>query len=110
MAKSLLLAWSTPTSEETLAEFTTWYDEVHIPQIKAVIPSITVVNRYLTTQLDPSAPAVAPRYLTIYEIDEADVSVAAKALGEANAAGRMTGTKFIDIGENAPTVEWYQHV
>jgi len=110
MAKALLLAWSTPASDETTAEFNTWYDETHIPQIRELIPSVSVVNRYQLTAVDPSAPAGPVRYLAVYEMDDADVATAAAALGGALGSGKLTMTATMDVAANPPATEWYQHV
>jgi hypothetical protein len=110
MAKALLLAWATPSSEESSAEFNTWYDEVHIPEVKATIPSITTVNRYLLTAVDPSAPVGPVRYLAVYEMDDADVASAAAALGGALGSGKLTMSAAMDVTGTPPATEWYQHV
>ena len=60
MAKGLLLAWSSPASDESDAEFNSWYEDTHIPQVRAAIPSITAVYRYRTADLPArSSPHIA---------------------------------------------------
>ena len=44
MAKGLLLAWSSPVSDERDAEFNSWYDDTHIPQVRTAIASITAAG------------------------------------------------------------------
>jgi hypothetical protein len=110
MAKALLLAWASPVSEESDADFNGWYNTIHIPQVQAAIPSITAVNRYRLAAVDPAVPAAATRYLAIYELDDADVSAASEALGGAMAGGRLDLTAAMDVAGAPPVTQWYQHV
>jgi hypothetical protein len=107
MAKGLLLAWSSPASDESDAEFNSWYEGTHIPQVRAAIPSITVVHRYRTADL-PGTQQPAHRYLAVYEMDSADVPAAAAALGQAAQGGRIDMTDTMDVTANPPVLHWYQ--
>jgi hypothetical protein len=110
MAKTLLLAWSTPASEETDAEFNRWYTETHVPELRAAIPSITSVNRYrLTPELGAAVPA-AGRYLAVYELDSDDAGEAAAQLIEATGGGKVSAPVGMDTAGNAPAIELYQHL
>jgi hypothetical protein len=108
MAKALLLAWSSPASgsAEAVAEFDTWYNTTHIPQIRDAIGSITRVSRFQLA--DPESGQPENRYLAIYELDDADVPAAAAALGAASAEGRIQMTASIDLSENPPAAQWYR--
>jgi hypothetical protein len=113
MAKSLLLAWATPASPEAEAEFHSWYDQTHIPELRAAIPSITAAHRYQLRPLGPMTAqpdAPAGRFLCVYELDEADVETAAAALGAALASGRISRTETMDTTAFPPALEWYQHL
>jgi hypothetical protein len=106
MAKTLFLAWSSPTSDETDAEFNDWYLNTHVPQVRAAIPSITAVHRYRTADL-PGGQQPAHRYLAVYELDTDDVPAAAAALGVAAQQGNFDPTDTIDLKTAPPTVHWY---
>jgi hypothetical protein len=92
MAKGLLLAWSSPVSDEREAEFNSWYDDTHIPQVRTAIASITAVHRFRTA----------------YAMDSADVAAAMAALGQAGAEGRLDPTDTMDVTDNPPVLQWYQ--
>ena len=109
MAKTLLLVWSTPASPDVEAEFNRWYDETHVPELRAEIPSISVVNRYRQHPAPGGEPAPS-RYLTVYEVDEADVDAASAALYGALGSGRTTATDTIDMAGHPPAIEWYSHL
>ncbi|AYJ50342.1 hypothetical protein [Rhodococcus sp. P1Y] len=108
MAKALLLAWSTPASEESIDEFNRWYDELHIPQTKQAVPSIGTVTRYRLA--DPSGSTSPTRFLTVYELDESDVERANEVLMDAAKNGRLDATETMDRTIDPPKLEWYvQH-
>lgn len=107
MAKGLLLAWSSPVSDELDAEFNSWYDSTHIPQVRAAVGSITAVLRYRAADL-PGAQQPAHRYLAVYELDSADVQAAVAALRQAGGDGRIEMTATMDVAANPPVLQWYQ--
>jgi hypothetical protein len=108
MAKALLLAWSSPASAsaEVVAEFDTWYDTTHIPQIRDAIGSVTRVSRFQL--VDPESGQPENRYLTIYELDDADIPAVAATLGAAAAGGRIQMSTAMDLSGNPPAVEWHR--
>lgn len=101
MAKSILLASSSPASVADDEEFGRWYDEVHIPDVRAAIPAITTVGRYKVLAAD-----ALPRYVAIYEIDDADAAGAAAALQGAVGEGRVTMTETMNVTDHPPVVEF----
>ncbi|MBT2275325.1 DUF4286 family protein [Rhodococcus qingshengii] len=107
MAKSLLLAWSSPTSPESQQEFDEWYDNTHVPQIREAVPAITGATRYRLS--DPEGTDTS-RFLAVYEVDDADVSRAGSLLMDAVKAGRIGFTTTMDMTGNPPVMQWYiQH-
>ncbi len=109
MAKALLLAWTSPASDETEAEFNSWYDGTHVPQMRAAIPSVSAVHRYRAAELPPAAgQRPAHRYLAVYELDSDDVAGAVAALGSAAGGGRLDMTAAMDTTTNPPVLQWYQ--
>jgi len=108
MAKSLLLAWASPASQESAAEFEEWYEGTHIPQVRAAIPSISAVARYALA--DPVSGETGTSYLAIYELDDDDVPAAAGALQEAVTSGRMQMTAAMDLTDNPPVTQWYRQL
>jgi len=99
MAKTLLIAFSSATTEEQIPELTAWYEQTHIPEVRAAIPSISNVTRY--QEADPHTGEKINRFVAIYEIDEADVATAAGQLF--SAAAGFTQTDSMDR-ENLPSV------
>lgn len=110
MSAGLLLAWASPKGAETEAEFNAWYDDVHIPQVRAAVPSITAVHRYRTAAISAGAqPGQSPHlYLAVYELDSADVEAAAAALGAGVANGRIAMTSALDLEQAPPVSQFYQ--
>jgi hypothetical protein len=115
MPKSMLLAWANPVDEASDSEFNAWYNDTHIPQVRAVIPAITAVYRYRVA--DPPAglaagasASSAHRYLVVYEMDAEEVTDAMAALGTAAATGRFHLTPTMDTAVNPPVLQWYQAV
>jgi hypothetical protein len=109
MAKSLLIALTSPASANSVADFTTWYEETHIPEVRAVIPSVTEVSRYVLTG-SGSAGNELPRFLAVYEIDDADPTAAEAALGAAMGAGQLTMTSALDGTVNPPVLQFFRGI
>jgi hypothetical protein len=103
VTKTLLVANSSPVSAEADAEFVRWYDEVHIPDVRSVIPSITSVGRYRVYDADTAA---LPRYVTIYEIDGIDAESAAAALQSARVSGALVVADSMNITDHPPAVQF----
>lgn len=102
VAKSVLIAYSSPASAADEEAFNNWYENTHIDQVRAAVPGIAVVSRYRV--FDPAAESDVPRYIAIYEIDSDDVAAAAVALGEAGAAGKFDATSTMDVAANPPVL------
>ena len=103
MAKALLIAYSSAVPGKD-AEYEKWYEEVHVPDLRAAIPSITAVNRYRRVDLTGGSERV--RYVTVYELGDVDVATAAGQLGAAGQAGRLRSTDTIDMTDAPPDVQW----
>lgn len=108
MPTAVLLAWSSPVSPESRAEFEKWYDETHIPEVTAEVPGVIGAQRFLLT--DPADGTSNDRFLTIYQLDTDDLQGAAAALGAAGQGGRLTMTSVMDVSERPPVLEWYQAI
>jgi hypothetical protein len=106
MTKGLFLAWSSPVSADQLAEFDEWYATTHIPQVRAAVPSITAASRY--ELVDPATPEPTLRYLTVYELDEADIAALAAAMNENAAAGKIEMSPAMDVAQRPPVAKWYR--
>jgi hypothetical protein len=108
MAKALFLAWSDPVDEASEAEFSSWYEGTHIPQVRAAVPAVSAVHRYRTADV-PAVPGTpAHRFLAVYELDTDDAAGAMAALGAAAAGGRLDQTPTMDVTANPPVLLWYQ--
>jgi hypothetical protein len=104
MGKSALLAWASPVPDRT-DEFVDWYENVHVPEVRAAIPSIVKVTRYRL--VDPSEPKRPARFLTIYALGEVDAAEAAQSLGQAVAAGSLRPSGAMDLAGAPPVMQWY---
>ena len=104
MAQGLMLAYSSAVPGRD-AEYEKWYDQVHVPDVRAAIPSITAVNRYQLVDLQGGGGRT--RYLAVYELGDADVAAAAAQLGAAGAAGRLRMTDTIDMTDDPPDLQWF---
>jgi hypothetical protein len=79
MAKHVLIALTSPV-EGKEAEYNSWYNEVHIPEILSV-PGITSARRFrIKVAQIPGAPA--SKYVAIYEVETDNLGATLKALGE----------------------------
>lgn len=109
MPKSVFLAWTEPSSLDSEDEFNRWYDEVHIPEVRSAVPSITAAYRY--RYADPagsiSGDLPAHRYLAIYELDTPDVQGAAAALEAAIGSGAIVLSPALDLSNRAPILGGY---
>jgi hypothetical protein len=103
MAQGLFIAYSSAVPGKD-AEYENWYEEIHVPDVRAAIPSITRVHRYKTVDLQGGNGA--PRYVAVYELGDDDVATAAAQLGAASAEGRMRRTDAIDMADNPPEMHW----
>src|ERR1700760_3991000 len=106
MPRGVFLAWSSPVSPEQLAEFDQWYRTTHIPQVRAAVPSISDVARY--ELVDPAADGPSHRYLTVYELDDADIGAAAAAMKERAGGGKGALAPAMDRPQRPPLAEWYR--
>ena len=70
MPTGVFLALSNAVSDDVDAEFNTWYDDVHVPEVLR-IPGVTSCRRFrlAPTQVMPPDPAATRRYLALYEVD-----------------------------------------
>jgi hypothetical protein len=102
MGKSALLAWSSPVPGRT-DEFVEWYETVHIPEVRAAIPTVSKVIRYRL--VDPEAPERPVRFLTHYDLGDVDATDAAASLGKAVAAGGLRPHGSMDLVPAEPRNE-----
>jgi len=105
MTQALLLAWASPADDASAEAFEAWYEDVHIPQVREAIPSISSVRRYVLTD-----PATGPgqRFLAIYAMDDTDIAAAADALSEGVRSGRIEISSAMDFAAAPPVTEWYR--
>jgi len=101
-----MLAWSSPQSPGQAGEFEDWYENTHIPQIRAAVASITEVSRYQL--VDPESGESSDRYLAVYELDTGDIPAAAAALADNAAAGRLEMTTAMNVTDHPPLAQWYR--
>ncbi len=83
MGTGMFMAWSNPVSIDDDEKFNAWYEQIHIPQVREAIPSISNVRRY--TLLGSGQDGGVKRYLACYELADGDVAGAAAALSAGRA-------------------------
>jgi hypothetical protein len=94
VAKFKMIALTTPVSGRE-AEYHTWYQTVHLPQLCG-FEGIDSAQRYkLVAKL---MGADTNQYLAIYDIEVDDPMKLMGAIGEASAAGKLTQTDASDMG------------
>ena len=69
MPTGVFLALSNAVSDDVDAEFNTWYDDVHVPEVLR-IPGVASCRRFrlASEQVIPAEPTTR-RYLALYEVD-----------------------------------------
>jgi hypothetical protein len=112
MARSLCLAWTDPVSPEVDVEFDHWYENVHLPEVRQAVPSISHVSRYRMAEPNGAITSARPqhRYLAVYEMDSEDIAGAEAALQSAISGGDIVLSPLLDLERNPPAIEWYRHV
>lgn len=76
MAKYMIVGLNGPVEGEGNEEaYNRWYDEVHVPELKAV-PGITSARRFKVLSPDSKWP-----YAAVYEIETDDLPTALKGMG-----------------------------
>jgi len=104
MSSALMLAWSTPV-EDRVQEFEEWYENVHLPEVRAAIGAVGPVVRYKLA--DPAGGTGPDRYLAVYEITDGDVAAAAAAVRRASAEGKLAMTDAMDVTGDPPALHFY---
>jgi hypothetical protein len=99
MGKGMFMAWSSPVSAEEDASFNTWYDEIHVPQVRKAVPSITDVRRYAL--LGSGQDGGVRRYLACYELADEDAAGAAAAIHAAGSSGGFDMSPAFDTSKAA---------
>lgn len=70
------------------AEFNAWYDDVHVPELLALVDGLTAVTRYRGQ--DPESPGAEPVYYNVYEVaGSADPRAVFDAIGSVASAGQL---------------------
>lgn len=108
-AHAQILVFTTPRSEADESAFDQWYDQVHIPQVVAVIPGVLAGRRYVQSQvqLGGDAPNTPRRRLTIYYVDPAHLADTVAALRAAMSDGTLVQSDLVDRSKSKPEVMVY---
>lgn len=92
MARYTMIALSYPVQGRE-AEFNTWYQDTHLPEVVA-FPGVTCGQRYRLT-LNFTPPEAAP-YLAVYDIETNDLNAMLQAM---KARGGMA-SPALDVGKS----------
>jgi hypothetical protein len=104
MSEGVFLAWSSPVSAAEDEAFNAWYEDVHMPQVRAAIPAITGVRRF--TVLGSEEGGGVRRYVACYELADADVAEVAAALAKAGASGAFDMSPVMDLSKTPPDLQF----
>jgi hypothetical protein len=89
MTTRAILYVETSPAEGRDAEWNSWYDEVHIPEILSGVPGFQAATRYKR----PPGSELGPDdggYCTVYEIESDDPNATFQALVGAVQSGKLT--------------------
>ena len=89
MTKRAILCVETSPAEGREAEWNSWYDEVHIPEIFQHVPGFQAATRYKRAEGGQAGPEDGS-YFTAYEIEADDPSSAFQGLIGAVQSGKLT--------------------
>jgi hypothetical protein len=70
-------------------EFNAWYDRQHIPDVLRLAPEIRSARRFSLMTLTAPQGTAAWQYVTVYEIDGADVGPVLERMNQAMGTSRM---------------------
>lgn len=108
MGTGMFLVWSSPVTADDDERFNAWYEDVHIPQVRAEIPSVTRVRRY--SVLGSGQDSGVKRYVACYELADGDVAGAAAALEAAVARGVFDMSPAMDMSAAPPDIQFLEPV
>jgi hypothetical protein len=110
VARAILAVYSQPANQEQDAEYNTWYDDVHIPQVRERIPDVKGATRYRLseTQIVSSQECPERRYLTIYDIQTDDLPAVRDRLVEALDDGSLDWSDALDMMNLGPVPHFYE--
>jgi hypothetical protein len=88
MARTFMAVYSNPASPDLEDEYNTWYDDVHVTEIRQ-LPGVVAATRY---RLADTADAASSehRYLAVYELEGPPEEVLASF-------GELTRSSAIDL-------------
>lgn len=103
-----LFVWMSPVADDRDSELNEWYNQIHVPQMREIVPEIDVVRRYRILRSDGAEKQ--HRYLTTYDIKTDDIDGILAAIGEASSSGAMVMTDAIDLADLPPKMIWYLRI
>jgi hypothetical protein len=101
--KGIMVVQSSPSGPDREDEYNDWYDNTHIPQIRA-IPGFTAARRYKLTGLGTQD---APAYLAIYHIEADDLAIPVAELRARSRSGQHTASDALSL-DPPPVVAVYE--
>ena len=93
MGRRIFVVESNPSSPEKAAEFESWYENQHLPEVLAV-PGMVSATRYRLADGPVLGGEARHRYMVIYEVD-ADPGEVMGAMGKAMQAGQITQSDLL---------------
>jgi hypothetical protein len=91
--KAIFVVKSSPSNLEREAEYNDWYDNTHVPQVRA-LPGFVGARRYRQSPPGPDAAGL-PTYLIVYDIDHDDPGAALAGLRRGVADGSIDASDAV---------------
>jgi hypothetical protein len=107
MAKLLMVAL-TNAADGREDEFHDWYENTHVPQIRAVVPGVGEVHRYRAADVQATPEPPAHQFLAVYEIEADNPGAVLGALGAGIQSGAVAFTGVLDTTKNPPVTVVYE--
>lgn len=76
MAQGVMVVWSNPETPDKEAEYNSWYNDIHIPELTENGLCRRVTRHKVSDTQLPGAGGSPHRYLAIYEFDDLAAGIA----------------------------------
>ncbi|MDQ7908555.1 DUF4286 family protein [Phytohabitans sp. ZYX-F-186] len=104
----VMIGFASPLDDAHDGEFNSWYENKHIPQVRAAVPGVRSVRRYRAADFQAAPEAAPHRYAAVYEIEGARPEEVLGALGAATASGALEPGSAMDTTRTPPFLAFYE--
>ncbi|MDB6062895.1 MAG: hypothetical protein JWM78_2998 [Verrucomicrobiaceae bacterium] len=96
MAQGQLVVFSNAVAGRE-EEFNTWYSDVHVPEVLKAAPQIKSAKRFSLNTIAVQDGVKGWQFMTIYDIDAADLQPVMESMGAAMANGEFNMSDSGDL-------------